>query len=188
MNAPRLDDLVAGHRDALARWIAPRAGWLLRFESADDLAQGAVLRVLERGGEFRYEGEDAFRGWLHTVTRSYLADRANYWSALKRRSAALLRLTAGGSSNGNGTPAAGTPRSTRTGPATTADRREQLTLAVQVLATLPPRDADLVRWATEGVDLREQAERLGISYEAARKASRRALSRFRDAYRFASGI
>lgn len=180
----KLGRLLEERQRELEEFLAPRAGWLLRYESLEDLAQGVRVRAIERGSSFSYEGEAAFFSWLHRVARSHLADRANYWSALKRRSAALLRLTAGDP----GTAAAGMPASTWTGPETVAHRKELLTMAVQVLATLPERDARLVRWSSEGVELHAQAERLGISYEAARKASRRALERYREAYRFASGF
>lgn len=185
---PELARLLAEHQSDLESFLAPRAGWLLRFESVEDLAQGVRMRVIERSGSFRYEGDAPFFAWLHRVAQSYLADRANYWSALKRRSSALLRLTAGGSEGAAGTAAASMPISTMTGPETVAHRKELLTMAVQVLAALPERDAQLVRWSSEGVSLHEQASRLGISYEAAKKAGQRALERYRDAYRFASGM
>ncbi|MHC4846829.1 MAG: sigma-70 family RNA polymerase sigma factor [Planctomycetota bacterium] len=184
----KLEELLARHQKELENYIAPRAGWLLRYESVDDLAQGVRMRAIERGGSFRYEGDAPFFAWLNRVAQSYLADRANYWSALKRKSAGLLRLTAGGSHGSPGTAAAATPISTMTGPETVAHRKELLTLAVQVLAALPERDARMVRWSSEGIPLQEQAERLDISYEAAKKAGQRALDRFREAYRFASGF
>lgn len=185
---PTLEVLLTEHQAALERYVAPRAGWLLRYEGAEDLAQGVRMRALQRGGSFRYEGEAQFFAWLNRVAASYLADRANYWSALKRKSASLLRLTEGAGESVPGTAAALAPISTETGPETVAHRKELLTMAVQVLSALPQRDAVLVRWASEGKLLQEQAEELGISYEAAKKASQRALGRFREAYRFASGF
>ena len=187
-DTPTLERLLATHQAALEDYIAPRAGWLLRYESVDDLAQGVRVRAMQRGTAFSYEGEAPFFGWLNRVAQTYLADRANYWSALKRSSASLLRLTAGGGAVSPGTAAADTPVSTMTGPATMAHRKELLTLAVQVLSALPERDARMVRWSSEGVTLQEQADRLEISYEAAKKAGQRALERFREAYRFASGF
>ena len=181
-----LPDLVAAHRDTLVRHLAPRAGWLLRYEALDDLVQGVQARALERGGAFRYESEARFVAWLQQVAQSYLADRSNYWTALKRRAAALLRLTAAESAydDGRSVPA---PPAPLAGPSTVAQKREQLSLAIRVLATLSERDQKLVRWSSRGVDLKEQAERLGIGYDAAKRASARALDRFRKAYRFASG-
>ena len=46
----------------------------------------------------------------------------------------------------------------------------------------PERDRNLVQMASEGVPLREQAERLQLSYAAVQKAGLRALERFRKAY------
>ncbi|MCK6459941.1 MAG: hypothetical protein L6Q95_08615, partial [Planctomycetes bacterium] len=68
------------------------------------------------------------------------------------------------------------PAATATGPSTFAARREHLKLAVQALAALPPRDRDLVKSTSE------DAERLGLRYDAAKQARLRALGRFRKAF------
>ena len=49
------------------------------------------------------------------------------------------------------------------------------------LDALPERDRALVRWSGAGVELAEQAERLGLSYAAAQRAAHRALARYRQA-------
>lgn len=173
--------LVARHRD-LERFVASNAAGLVRFESAEDLVQGVHARALERGGSFVLRSEKEFLAWLHTLARSYLADRRAHWAALKRGSGRLVRLTGGASRSGDAA-AVREPASTNTGPSTFASRREQVALAVRALALLLPRDRDLVKWHTEGVPLDEQAARLGVSYEAAQRAALRAIERFRKAYR-----
>ena len=178
-------DLLEEFRGDLQSYLARHAGWILRFETAEDLLQGLHVRALERGKGFRYQGREPFLKWLYTVARTYLADRHAYWSALKRRSASLLRLTAGGTPRDP--DSVREPAGKRTGPSTFADRREQLAIAVKALAVLPDRDRKLVRWSSEGVDLKEQAERLGLGYEACKRARQRALERFRKAFRLASG-
>lgn len=175
----RLEALLDAHGGELLRFVRANGGQLLRRESEEDLVQGITLRALERANSFRDRGEAAFRGWIATVARSYLADRANYWRALRRRPGALLRLTSGGSGGVD-------PAATVTGPSTFAARREHLRLAVAALAALPPRDRDLVRWTSEDVPLEKQAERLGITYDAAKQARLRALERFRKAFELAA--
>ena len=180
---------LTGHlqefEDDLVSFLARHAGWILRYETVEDLMQALHVRVLERGADFEYRGKEPFLKWVYTVARTLLADRREYWSALKRKSAGLLRLTAG----------AGTPSDTRavrepageaTGPSTFASRREQLAQAVKALAVLLPRDRDLVRWASEDMPLEEQAQRLGISYNAAKQARHRAIDRFQKAYELLS--
>ena len=54
-----------------------------------------------------------------------------------------------------------------------------LELATRALSLLPERDRSLVRWASEGVDLTEQAERLGLGYAAVQRAAHRAVERLR---------
>jgi DNA-directed RNA polymerase specialized sigma24 family protein len=79
------------------------------------------------------------------------------------------------------------PAATATGPTTFASRREQLVLATKALDLLLPRDRDLVKWSGEGLSTEEQARRLDLSAEAAGRARRRALDRFRKAFRLVSG-
>jgi RNA polymerase sigma factor (sigma-70 family) len=172
------------HRPDMLAFVTKEARGLLRFESAEDLTQGVHLRALERGGGFEYRGDTEFFAWVYRLARTYLADRRSHWSALKRRSGRLLRLTAG---VGDSLGAVGEPPGSRTGPSTFAARREQIVLATKALDLLLPRDRDLVRWSGEGLTTEEQAERLGISAEAAGRARRRALTRFRKTFRLVGG-
>ncbi len=145
---------------------------LLRFESVDDLVQGmqqAALRTLDR---FEWRGEEAFRAWIAQIARRHLHARRDHWFALRRHGGVLLRLT--GTANG-----AGGPQATALGPRTFAQRREELALVTKAIDLLLPRDRDLVLWAAEEVPIAEQASRLGVAPEAARKASERALARLR---------
>ena len=169
MTPPSLADLLVEHRRDLLAFVQRQAGRLLRFESADDLVQGIHLRALEHGATFRWRGREPFLAWLHTVARNHLADRHDYWSAMRRRPSRLVRL---GTASGTGA-AADEPAATSTGPSTSASRREQLEIALRALAVLLPRDRDLVRWACEDVPVETQAERLGITPDAADRARRR---------------
>lgn len=184
MSGPARDlaSLLVAWRGDLAAFVQRHAAGLLRFESADDLVQGIHLRALERGGGFEFRGEKEFLAWMHALARTYLADRRAHWAALKRGPGRLLRLTAG--ATGTSDPrAVAEPAATGTGASTFASRREQLTIAVKALSVLLPRDRDLVQWHADGVPPAEQAERLGISREAASRASLRAVERFRKAFR-----
>ena len=172
------------HHSGLRAYLARHAGWLLRYESGEDLWQGLQVRLLEHGKTYEYRGREAELKWLYTVARSFLNDRRKYWSRLKRGSAGLLRLTMGA------TPvpgAAAEPAADATGPSTFAERREDLALAVQALGALPPRDRDIVRWTSEGAETADLAARLGLTTEAARQARHRALERFRKLFRIARG-
>ncbi len=186
MSAEPLPALLARRGDDVLRFARRRAGRLLRYETEEDLAQGIRAQALERGRDFEFRTEKEFLSWLYSVARSYLADRHAYWTALKRRPARLLRLTWAGSDTSDAA-AVPEPPGTRTGPSTFASRREQLALAVKALALLLPRDRDLVTWDAEGHSVAELAQRLAISHEAAERARRRALERFRKAYRLVAG-
>lgn len=180
-----LASLLVAWRGDLVAFTQRNAAGLLRFESVEDLVQGMHVRALERGAAFEFRGEKEFLGWMHALARTYLVDRRAHWAALKRGSSRLLRLTADAA--GTADPrAVGEPAATGTGASTSASRREQLAIAVKALSVLLPRDRDLVQWHADGVPLAEQAQRLGISHEAASRASLRAKERFRAAFRLLS--
>ena len=75
------------------------------------------------------------------------------------------------------------PAAQSAGPATFAERREQVGLAMKALDQLPERDRKLMEWHAADVPLEEIALRLGIAYDAAKHARQRALEKFRDAAR-----
>jgi DNA-directed RNA polymerase specialized sigma24 family protein len=183
--APDLGTLLERHRGRLAGIVRGEAKGLLRYETEEDLVQGIVLRALERGGTFAWQGEPAFLGWLRRTGEAFLADRRSHWNALKRRSGKVLRFVADGETQEGS--AVGEPAGDGTGPSTVAARRELIVLAARALDLLPPRDRDLVRWSSEGVPLEEQAARLGLAYEAAGKARQRAAERFRKTFALVSG-
>lgn len=175
----RLARLLEDHRAALLAYVRRHAGTLLRHETAEDLAQHACVKALEHERTFRYEGDEAFRGWLYAVARSSLGERRDYWQAQRRRPERLLHLT----SADTPTPgAAREPAVRKTGPGTAASRKEQIALAAKALSLLLPRDAQLIRWTAEDLPLAEQARKLGISYDAVEKARQRALERYRQAF------
>lgn len=179
-----LEEALARHHAVLVDLVRREAAGLLRFETPEDLVQGICTRALAGRGNFEYRSEAECIGWLRTVARRHIADRHDYWSALRRGSGRVLRLTWG--SSGGSTEASPLPPGSMTGPGTFAERRESLVIAAQALAALPDRDRDLVKWMSEGVPLREQAERLGIAYLAAQRAGLRAVERFRKTFELIS--
>ncbi len=176
----KLGDLLEQFRGDLLAYVSGRGGRVLRFESADDVVQGIHVRALEQN--FEYRGEKPFLEWMYKIARSHLADRHAYWMAVRRRPTALFRLTQNPSSTGDGRAVA-EPARESTGPATFAERREELEVLYEALAALLSRDQQLIRWSCEGIDLDEMASRLDTPYEATRRARLRALERFRKAHR-----
>jgi len=177
---PSLADLLQSHRDALLRFVEREASNLLRHETTEDLVQGIHLRALEAERHFEWRGEKEFLGWLAAVARQHFADRHAYWTALRRRAGKMLRLSALATGTDAG-PAEAPPRSPGPGPATLAERRDLLVRAARAIEVLYPRDRDLVRAIVEDEPLSDLARRLGVGYEAAKKARLRALTRFRKA-------
>lgn len=179
--------LLERHGAVLVALVRAEARGLLRFESEDDLLQGIRQRVIEKLHTLEDRGAPAAASWLRKVARSWLSRRRAYWSALKRDGGAMLRFTLAQSADAAGTVGVGLPAGTRTGPATIADRREQLPLATRALDLLLDRDRELVRLSCQGLSTVELAERLELSVEAASRARLRALERLRKAYRLVVG-
>jgi RNA polymerase sigma factor (sigma-70 family) len=180
-DAPLLPDLLEQHREALLRMVANEGRGLAGRDSTEDLVQDICLRALRQEDQFTYRSEPEFFAWLRLIARQQIADRHDYWSALRRQAGHLLRITSSSSTGSTGSPAV-RPAGDDTGPATFADRREMLELASKSLAMMLERDRDLVRRISLGQDISELAEHLGITYSAAEIAKRRALERFRKTF------
>lgn len=181
-DTPTLSALLERHRDALARFLQKEARGLLRYEAVDDLVQGVHLQSIQVEEHFEYRGDDAFLGWLFTVARQHIARRHAHWTAMKRNAGHLIRVSTGSSDASSMGSSGVDPAMSATGPLTFAERREQLQTAVRALACLPERDRQLVQWMSEGVDIRDVADRLEIGYDAAQRARHRAIERFRQAF------
>lgn len=183
MSADRaqLEELLVELSGDVADLVAHRAGGaLLRFETVQDLVQGAAQAVLRAAPTFVWRGREAARGWIVRVVESHVEDRRRHWSTLKRQGGTLLRLEVGGVPTGS--EAAFEPEASGTGPSTFAHRRELLVLAARALELLLPRDRELVEAHAAGDSLDELGRRLGLAPEAVQKARARALDRFRKAF------
>ena len=178
---PSLPDLLDRHRQALLRIVANEARGLSRKDSIEDLVQDICLRALRQEGQFTYSSDGEFLAWLKLIARQQIADRHDYWSALRRQAGHLLRITSSSSSGSDPSPSV-RPAGRSTGPATFADRREMLELASKSLSMMLERDRELVRRVSLGDDISDLAKYLNSSYSAAEIAKRRALERFRKTF------
>jgi len=193
MNALALPQWLAQQHETLTAFVRKRAGkLLLRLEMAEDLAQGICAHLLARCDAIVASDDAARRAWLYVASERWLSDRRDHWMTLKRRGGEVLRLSFGSTAGGSagGADHLGSVRALAasiTGPSTFAVRREQLALAAIALDMLLPRDRELITGLCEGLDLDEQARRLGITYDAAERARLRALDRFRRCFQLARG-
>ncbi len=177
---PDLEQLILERSNHVEAVVRRHAGSLLRLETVDDLAQGARLSILQSIDVFEWRGDEAFDGWVATVVRNHLNDRRAYWNAARRNAGHLLRVSLAGPQSG---VAMGIePISSRTGPLTFAERRDQVDVAMQALATLLPRDQELLELERQGATVEEIATALDLTPGSAGRARLRALDRFRRAY------
>ena len=165
------------HAPRVLSFVRNHATTLQAYEAIEDLVQGAHVRVIQQQQNFEYRSEPEFLAWMFAIVRGHLADRHDYWTALKRRSGRVLRFTM--SQTEGGVPL---PAGTKHGPGTFAERRELLALATRALSALPDRDQKLVQWNADQMPLAEQADHLAMSYAAVQKAGLRAQERFRKTF------
>ncbi len=183
-NTPDLATLIDLHRGEFVGFLRRIGGHLRRYESAEDLAQGAALHALQVSDRFAYQGDAAFVGWFREVARRYVARRTAYWRALKRDAGPLLRITLSDATE----PGSGrgvNPEALATGPTTFADRRAQVEVAIRALNLLPARDRQLVEAVARGHSIDETAQQMGLSRAAAQRARLRAQERFRQTFALA---
>lgn len=176
----RLEDLLDRHRNALQRIVEKAGSGLLKYESVEDLVQGVCLRAIAGEKHYQFIGEPEFIQWITTLAKQQIADRYQYWTALRRRAGRVLRLAESISVSSEGSAA--TPASSQTGPSTFASRRELAELALRALAALFPKDQEIVKATIDGASVEDIAVKLNISYEAAKKSRQRALERFRKTF------
>jgi RNA polymerase sigma factor (sigma-70 family) len=179
--APSLARLLERHRGALVRLVERHGSGLLRYETAEDLVQGVHLRAIEIADRFEYRGDKEFFAWIAKIARHHIANRHEYWSAMRRNAGKLLRITLDRSQTRSGTRGV-EPAGAGRGPSTVAARREEAALAMKALSVLFPRDRELLEGFGAGLSVEETAERLGLSYEAAKRARQRAIERFRKTF------
>ena len=178
---PSMAELLGQCRDDLRRWVESHASGLLKHEETEDVVQGIHMRALTKVEHFQYQGDPQFFGWLIAVGRQYVADRHDYWSALRRQAGKILRVTVSGNSP-TSTSIGIDPRSDSTGPGTFTERRELVEIAVRAASLLIDRDRQIVGYLADGLPNAEIAAQLGVSYDAAERAKRRAIERFRKTF------
>ena len=80
-----LHELVERHRPTLHTYVSFRMDPALRRrEAVSDVVQSALREVLANPGDFTFQGEPAFRAFLHRVVEHKLANKRRHWETLKR--------------------------------------------------------------------------------------------------------
>jgi RNA polymerase sigma-70 factor (ECF subfamily) len=169
-DAAAVEALLARHLPGLRTFLERRAGAvLLRKESGEDLAQSVCREVLGslRSGRLEYQGEAAFRNWLHQAALLKMRERREFLGAAKR--------------DADEVPASGIESQVPGGgptPSQEAIAREQAEELSQALARLPSELRRVIELARiQGWSHAEIAAELGISEVNSRKLLSRALAR-----------
>jgi len=171
-----LESALQFHRPSLVRFVEREARGILDKESADDLVQGIHIRALRGAENYIHTDERGFLNWIATLARRHIADRHEHWVALRRAAPGALHITQTWSSSGGGV----VPAASSLSPGSKVVRKEDIERAAAALHRLEARDRALIEMMIADVDIDEIAKRLGIGYEAAKKARQRAVERLRE--------
>lgn len=169
-----MDELLARHLPALQRFVRAHVGpALLAKESTSDLAQSVCRELLQDLGDFEYQGDAAFAGWLQQAALRKIIDRQRYHRAARRDPAREVAAAAAFTRDDLERLAATLPS-----PSGEAMRHEELEQLQQALAAMAAPDRQLVRMVyVDGLSHAAVARQLGISETASRKQLSRALAR-----------
>jgi RNA polymerase sigma-70 factor (ECF subfamily) len=126
-------------------------------DQAEDLAQEAFFRLLDRGADGTEAG---LRSWLFSVATNLVRDRARTRDTRRR----IL----------SGFP----PPETDPGPEEEVARAEEIQRVRRALEVLSPRDREMLLLRQEGFSYREIAEVSGVSDRSVGTILARALRRF----------
>jgi len=126
-------------------------------DQAEDLAQEAFFRLLDRGAEGTEAG---LRSWLFSVATNLVRDRARTRETRRR----IL----------SGFP----PPEVDPGPDTDMTRAEEIQRVRKALEVLSERDREMLLLRQEGFSYREVSEVAGVSHRSVGTILARALQRF----------
>lgn len=169
-----MDELLARHLPALQRYVRAHVGRaLLAKESASDLVQSVCRELLQDLGDFEYQGDAAFCGWLQQAALRKIVDRQRYHGAAKRSPAREVADDATFTRDDLQRLAATLPS-----PSGEAMQREEIEQLERALAELAAPDRRLIRMVyVDGLSHAAIAQQLGVNEPASRKQLSRALAR-----------
>ena len=175
-DAAAIDELLERHLPGLQQYVRRNISPLvLAKESASDLVQSVCREVLADLPGFQYQGEAAFRAWLHQAALRKLIDRQRYYRAEKRDPAHEIAAAGGDSLSRDELTLLATSLGSPSGE---AERKEDLGRLERGLAELSEADRRLLRMIfVEGLTHAQAADRLGTSEVNSRKQLSRALAR-----------
>ena len=126
-------------------------------DQAEDLAQEAFFRLLDRGAQ----GTDAgLRSWLFRVATNLARDRSRTWETRRRILSSVP------------------PPESAPSPEKDLDRAEDARRVREALEVLTERDREMLLLRQEGFSYREIAEVSGVSHRSVGTILARALKRF----------
>jgi RNA polymerase sigma-70 factor (ECF subfamily) len=174
-----VEALLQKYLPSLRAFLRLRAGAEIRAkESTSDLAQSVCRELFEGVGDFRFEGEAAFRAWLFTAALRKVADRAQHYRAQKREAARELSPEA---RHAGGDALVWDCYQTVSTPSAYAIAREQATRIERAFDALSEEQREVVTLARiAGLSRAEIGERIGKSEGAVRLILHRALAQIAD--------
>jgi RNA polymerase sigma factor (sigma-70 family) len=177
--APARDELIVrygGQTSRLIDWMAYR--YRLSNADAEDARQNAVFWFVEAINKYDTNqiGKPrgcSFRSFIHRVVMARFKDFAKH---VRRVDAHYDRKTRCGE---DATSAAGIEL-TRNDPASLAEAHEAASRLQATVTSLDPDTRRLWQLLADGISLRQIAEKLGISYDAAKRRRRKLIAELKS--------
>jgi RNA polymerase sigma-70 factor, ECF subfamily len=171
-----VDELLVRHLPGLRAYVRLNAGAAIRAkESTSDLVQSVCREVLQDVGDFRYEGEAAFRHWLYQAALRKILDRDKFYGRGKRDLRREVPLQNGASATD---PACAPFYAKVHSPSAHAMAEEQAARIEASFDRLPDNYREIISLSrVVGLSNAEIAQRLGQSEGYARMLLSRALAR-----------
>ncbi|MHC4133845.1 MAG: sigma-70 family RNA polymerase sigma factor [Planctomycetota bacterium] len=165
-------------RRRIDRWLSAA---IQRKISISDVLQSTRIHAQEHCREFEDRGQGSFRNWILTIADWKAKDVVRRYTRAAKRDV-QREVTRGQRAD------TGRFHAKLHSPSEAAMAAELADLARQAMNALPPDYREVLRLAREqGLALREVAERMGRSRDAAKKLYARALLRFKRAFEELTG-
>ena len=147
-------------------------GAVRRKISISDVIQEARIVAMRRVGDFEDRGPGSFEAWLSKIVEVKIHEAVRKYKGPAKRDIAR-EVDDGSTSRARNLPARGPT------PSEVLVQKEDHAAAQRALANLPEDYREiLLLTRAQGLTIREAAERMGRSLDAAKKLSARALARF----------
>lgn len=184
-----IDELLVQHLPALHAFVRLRAGRAFGArESTSDVVQSVCREVLEDAGEYRYQGEAAFKNWLFTAAANKVVDRHRFHHRGRRDAGREVAAQAGAGSDDATRSGLADAYATLATPSRAVMQREEMERLEAAVSQLPEHQREVILLSRiAGLTYAQIAEETGRTEVAVRGLVARGLVRLATVLRRPEG-